>query len=208
MTSFDDGFGPSAPPAVRPVVTDPVAWAASAATLIKEHVQARGRLPIFQEPPIVGMVGALLGVLPLREAAYAILSAMNMPNSPRDVYAPGAVGLAGFADAVNRANRKVYEYATECWYARRAVVVDWNRDVVTGSEEWAAGVAVCAVVVAEAEAAECRLARYERGLRRVTEAAEAALGNMDLESIKRLTGEIEAAGQEYSMPPETVSSEF
>lgn len=190
-------FGEVPAPAVQLATADPEGWAANVAAVIEQHLQARNLFPISQEPPIVGIADALLGVRPIRGAAD---------------YAPGAVRLAKFADAVNRANRQVYAYATECLDARRAVLVDWNRrsvDMVLGSEEWAATVAECAVVAAEAEGAEWRLARYERGLRRAIKEAEAALDNVDTEYIERLTKEIEAAGQEYSMPPETpVSSEF
>jgi hypothetical protein len=217
VTAFGDDLYP---PRVGPVITDQAAWVAATAAGVSEYLTARASVPRGVEVSVVRLAGALLGVAPLGEAIRAIVLAMNMPTPPLDDYEPGSEALGSFAEAVNHARRRVYEYTENCFYAARAVLIDWGRkvDALTAAaqpqrlaegpslaahgsdEDEDEALSECSVVAAEAESAEQRLLVFEQGLLRAIESAEHSAACGDVDVIARLTDEVRAAGARHSAP--------
>lgn len=194
-------FGDDVPPLrVGPVITDQSAWVAATVAEVRGYLTARACARYGREVPVVRLAGALLGVAPLGEAIDAIVLAM-MPTAPLDEYEPCVDALAAFAEAVNHARRRVYEYTDICLFARRAILLDWGRKVsaLTAADEEEA-LSECNVVVAEAECAAQRLLVFEEGVFGAIEAAEDAAARGDVDVIVRLMDEVRAAGDRHSAP--------
>lgn len=191
------------PPPVAPTVSSTEAAVADVAAALACYLDERLRMPVARENPgIVRIAGALLGVRPLRESTTAIALSMMLPRW-RPPYEPSASALYGFAEVVNRAQRRVYAYAENCWGAGRVVALEWGQradKVAAGSEEWEQAIADLRVVVAEAAHAECRYAIFDAGMDKAVEAAETAVEQGHWDLVPVVIEAVEAAGIRHSQP--------
>lgn len=188
-----------------PVITgDLPAWAAAMNTAISDYLRARAGAPCRVEPPLVGIAGAMLGVAPLLDVINAVLMAMATPVPPPKL-GPVEGPLERFAEAVDQARDAVCEYSTECWVARRKLLVAWSKraeSILVGSPEWERAVAEISVVVAEAEGAELRWTVFDEGIRQAIAEVE---GGIAVDELDALIVEIEAAGMRHSAPSACMS---